>query len=436
MSSQRRTRATVRIQRLGAEQELVWSAPVWVQSKVIPVDASENGCRWESEEGGKLSFEVSDDWSSGFYRVTMSAPYDGSRERHGEAFFVVRSMNPGRKSRILLILSTNTYFSYNNFGAADGSGIVTTRGSFYDQARIASFRRPLPLGFLSPYECRTSEAPSRHQRYAGWDKWEWPFVLWAEREGIALDYATNEDLERSPDLLSSYRLVLSVGHDEYWSEGMRSTLDRYIRRGGNVAFFSGNVCYRKVTLDVPESRLFLEGDMDGTALWSHHKGPHRPENRLTGVSFCYGALNPAPVPYTIYQPEHWVFDGIWPGGGRRNEFPQAGCIGYECDGCDLEWVSGVPIASHRDGTPENFRILGLARGRMPDYESAVHSKALFGLDEGVTPWGNDLRQGAAVLGLWTQEGTVLTVGCTEWARHLEDPIVAQITRNIIRRLSQ
>ena len=99
-------------------------------------------------------------------------------------------------------------------------------------------------------------------------------------------------------------------------------------------------------------------------------------------------------------------------------------------------MNGVPIATHRDGTPENFRVLGLAAERMPEYEATVHSKALFGLDDGFTPWGRDLRQGAAVLGLWSQGGTVLTVGCTEWARHLEDPIVAQVTRNIVRRLAQ
>jgi hypothetical protein len=66
----------------------------------------------------------------------------------------------------------------------------------------------------------------------GRDKWEWPFVQWAEREGIALEYATNEDLERNPDLLSSYRLVVSVGHDEYWSVGMRNAFESYIHKGG------------------------------------------------------------------------------------------------------------------------------------------------------------------------------------------------------------
>ena len=111
--------------------------------------------------------------------------------------------------------------------------------------------------------------------------------------------------------------------------------------------------------------------MDGRALWSHRQGSNRPENLLTGVSFCYGAIHPDPIPYTIYHPQHWLFDGLWPGGGKPKQFPQVGCIGYECDGCDFEWVNGVPVASHRDSTPGNFQILGLAPGRMREYEAVV-----------------------------------------------------------------
>ncbi len=436
LSSASRSRATVTIHRLGAEAESVWTAPVWVKPIAIPSDASERGCGWDHEEDSGIAFELPSAWSTGFYRVTISTPSHTDRKRLGQAFFVIRSSTPGNRSKILLVLATNTYFAYNNYGWRHPSKGTSTKGGFYTQSPHASFLRPLPLGFISPYECATNEESSLFHRFAGWDKWEEPFVMWAERNGIALEYATNEDLERYPDLLKSYRLILSVGHDEYWSEGMRNALEQYIMSGGNVAFFSGNVCYRKVHLDLIASRMNLIGDMDGDALWSHRQGPNRPENQLTGVSFCHGALNPQPVPYTIYQPNHWVFDGLWPSGGIRKSFPQVGCIGFECDGCDVEWVRGIPVASHRDGTPKGFEVLGFAPGRMPDYEATVHSKALYGLEHGFTPWGRDLRDGGAVLGLWTNGGTVFTVGCTEWARHLADPIVAQITRNVIRRLAE
>ena len=32
-------------------------------------------------------------------------------------------------------------------------------------------------------------------------------------------------------------------------------------------------------------------------------------------------------------------------------------VGYECDGCELEWKEGLPYPTHRDGTPETFEVL-------------------------------------------------------------------------------
>jgi hypothetical protein len=48
------------------------------------------------------------------------------------------------------------------------------------------------------------------------------------------------------------------------------------------------------------------------------------------------------------------------------------------------------------------------------------------------------QPGAAVLGVYTRGGTVVTTGCTEWVRGLEgrDPAVERITRNVLDRLSR
>lgn len=436
LSAHRRTEASLIVQRVGAETLTVKTFSVHVGPKPIPRDASERGCGWDEEGRGDIEYEVPAEWSPGLYRVSMSDMGDDRRPSGGEAFFVVRDAVPGKRSKVLLVLATNTYCAYNNYGSRRDGRDLSTKGSFYEKARQASFLRPLPRGFLSTYDCGAGRPISRQQRYAGWDKWEWPFVQWAERQGYALEYATSEDLDREPDLLKAYRLVLSVGHDEYWSAGMRAAMEDYAQSGGNAVFLSGNVCYRKVGYDRAGSRLTLEGEMDGDALWSHRLGPNRSENRLTGVSFCYGALNPEPVPYRVYRPDHWLFQGLWTTGRKSGELPLLGRIGYECDGCDIEWSNGLPIASGRDGTPESFQILALAPGRMPDYEATVHSNALFNRPDGFTPWGKDLRRGAAVMGLWHAGGTVLTVGCTEWARQLHDPMVAHVTRNILQRLSR
>lgn len=48
------------------------------------------------------------------------------------------------------------------------------------------------------------------------------------------------------------------------------------------------------------------------------------------------------------------------------------------------------------------------------------------------------RVGAAVLGIYTQGGTVVTAGSTDWAHGLRGnhPAVLKITRNVLNRLSK
>src|SRR5207302_6193069 len=156
-------------------------------------------------------------WKTGYYTGQLEATVAGKVVR-SELFFVVRTAHPGRDSKVLLQLATNTYNAYCNWG---GWSLYAYNGRNKVQGRRVSFDRPIAGQFAT---------------------WELPFVRWAERSGYVLDYAVNSDLEFHPELLKHYQLVLSVGHDEYWSAPMRDHLEKFITGGGNVAFFSGNVC--------------------------------------------------------------------------------------------------------------------------------------------------------------------------------------------------
>src|SRR5207248_1917281 len=70
-----------------------------------------------------------------------------------------------------------------------------------------------------------------------------------QRLGRAVDIAISTDLDARPDLLQDRRLLVSVGHDEYWSWGMRDRLDAFTAAGGNAAIFGGNTCCWQVRFD-------------------------------------------------------------------------------------------------------------------------------------------------------------------------------------------
>ena len=96
------TDVEIEIARIGAETEVVWSKKqIPVGEHAVPKNASSHGCEWPSA----LAVKIPASWTSGCYEA---------RARSGETvsnrmFFVVRSSHPGRDTKILLQLATNTY---------------------------------------------------------------------------------------------------------------------------------------------------------------------------------------------------------------------------------------------------------------------------------------------------------------------------------------
>ncbi|MCH2201291.1 MAG: hypothetical protein MK102_04950 [Fuerstiella sp.] len=432
-------RYSIEIARIGARRKTVWTKDNITGSRYdTPENASTHGCGWPVS----LRIRLPNEWKSGYYSITLKTENADGQLILGEAFFVLRSAAPGRNTQILLQLTTNTYNAYNNWGGP----CLYESGPRPLQGDRVSFQRPMARGFLTK-----PDAPhSRWAPYAGWHNWEREFTEWAEREGYQLDYAVNADLEQQPELLKNYRLVLSVGHDEYWSAPMRDQLEAFIARGGNVAFFSGNVCYWQVRMEDDGNAMvgykfnyeqdpYFEAKQYRhlSTLWSNQL-VDRPENELTGVSFNYGGYHRfGSVPlgaggYTIHRPEHWIFEGTELRWGDLLG-AQHKIVGYECDGCEFVLENGLPVPTHRDRTPEGFEILASAPARLWDGDLEFASKSLFGDAEQT----HRVMRGSATMGIYTLGGTVFTTGCTEWSRGLagNDPLVQQITRNVLDRLS-
>jgi hypothetical protein len=459
---------SVEVVRDGLEPEVVWrTADVAASRLPVPGDAPEAGCGWPVA----ITVPVDRAWRSGVYLVRV-VPAGETVAEPPTGFFVVRTATPSPDG-ILLVLAITTWNAYNDVGGRN----------FYTGAVVLSFERPLCAGMLAK-PAGTGErvatlepgtGPAAFTQYtaqhglamwhgmAGWAAWERRFLHWAEAAGYRVDVASSLDLERDPGLLAPYRLYLSVGHDEYWSAGMRDAVEGFVARGGNVAFFSGNTCYWQIRLEdtreVCFKHRFREDPVHGTdrgaattTIWSD-PALARPENRLTGVSFTRGGYSRTAfsVPagsggYEVHRPDHWLFDGT---GLRRGDQLGAAAVvvGYECDGCDVALADGLPVATGADGTPRTFEILATApatpfdRHTTPlplapgaEYELEFHARMLLGNDGPASC--ERLRHGRAVLGTYVRGGTVVTTGCTDWAYGLADPAVSRITRTVLDRLGR
>jgi len=483
LSSPRGLPVTVEVARVGAERTVVFhDAAVPAGFLEVPPGAAANGCDWPAA----LTLTVADDWRSGYYEVVLEVDLDG-RRRRSHAFFVVRPAPTHTPGDALLALSTNTWYAYNDFGGP----------SLYTGGTQSALQRPMAPGFLykPPGHGRrvtTVHTPdpqmAAHVGYlqlnhlsgwagsAGWPDWELPFVQWAEREGYRIDVVANAALEDHPDLLSGgrYPLYLSVGHDEYWSAGMRDTVEAFIARGGNAAFLSGNTAFWQVRMEdrTPEGPAttmvgykgrFKQDPVFGTdrqpeltSIWSDHL-IGRPENHMTGVSFTRGGyhrigkrVTRGAGGYTVHRADHWLFDGTGLGYGDVLG-ADAVVVGYECDGCAFTVRDGLPYPTGDDGTPANFEILATApaahftrttatRPPAPNEPSEIEfiASRVFGSHEPEDV--ERIAHGHAVLGSYVSPGggTVVTSGSTDWAHGLaaRDPDVERITHNLLRRLGK
>ena len=484
--SSRSPSVTASVARVGHERVEVWRGDgIVIGEHPYPDDAYASGCGWPVA----FTIDVDPGWSSGFYEVSLHAEGEDGEAATSEAFFVVRPSAPSSADGIL-VLATNTYNAYNQWGGK----------CMYSGATKLSFDRPLERGYLRrpawpdevPYDGRvlslTDEPDEEHvqlQEYlaefdyplwcasGGWHTWEGRFVRWAEGAGMTLDFAVNSDLQFHPEVLDGQRLMLSVGHDEYWSAGMRDRADAFVEAGGSWAIFSGNTCFWQVRYeDDGRTMVCYKGTAQSddpvfgtddhkslTTMWSL-PSIGRPEAETTGLSFTRGGyarvgkVTPrSSGGYSIHRPDHPVFEGTNLRYGDELGMP-AKIVGYEVDGCELTMLNGDPVPTYNDGTPAGLEVLATAPARLisitPTYCEAPPALwadpeppgDLEGVAAGLFGSASPeniarIAHGHAVVGTFTKgKGRVFNAGCTDWSYGLDiDPLVQQVTRNVIRWLT-
>ena len=371
-------------------------------------------------------YSVPRDWVSGAY-IAVFVPVPGPAadhratpsDREAAALFLVKGTEANR--HILYKLPLFTYHAYNELG--DPRGSLYTGG----YAKLTLHRpgggvggRPWDYNFPDCYD-----PSSPRQTFWHWDA---PFVRWLERRRLAVDYCTDLDIhENLGNFLGTYRLLLSVGHDEYWSEPMRWNVEAFIENGGNVAFFGGNTCWWRVHLVDGSTALVcdkskLPGDDQKRDQWFNFD----PENRLTGVSTRNGGGHwwgeREAIGYTVQHADHWIFEGT---GLRDGDIfgTDHALVGYECDGAAIAArpdERGFAVPRYDDGTPESFMILGTGR-----------IGAKWAQDPNDFPGGR-----TATMGIYANNGVVFNAATTDWPRVLAsgERHVDRITENILSSL--
>lgn len=448
-----------------------------------PPKAYRSGCNWNPI----VSWTIPDNARSGGYVVSFRITGRDGQAIEQQAFFIVRGGQ--RKSSIVLIAATATWNAYNDWGGANHyEGIDGENGDQFSP--VLSMRRPWARGLIwlpegaprIPHHGLGANAVPRYPNFeyalaqgfgkyyaaAGWASYERHFVRWAEQNDISVDVICQTDLHRDPDCLNRYKCAAIVGHDEYWSRDMREHLDAWVEKGGNVARFGANyfwqirlegdlstqVCYKYCAEDADPLRGSDQAHLITTS-WEHPlvNFPGASTMGLNGTHGVYvgvGGLMPrGQTGFTVYRPEHWVFEGadVYFGDMLGAD---AGIYGYEVDGVDFSFVEGRPVPTHSDGAPQSLKILAMGPAALVEedhshpgtnlYAGPADAEFVAATRHGeVTPKTvEQVRYGAGMMAIFQRgEGEVFNAASCEWVMGLvrRDVSTERITRNVLLRFS-
>jgi N,N-dimethylformamidase beta subunit-like, C-terminal len=280
----------------GTGARLVWTSPV-VSAVDQPKPQLDATTRTWSASNWTPSLTLStDDWPPGVYVLKLQAT-------NGTANLVPLTVRPPATRDAVVIMNGNTTWqAYNRWG---GTSLYRGPTGFADRAYAVSLDRPIDYG-LGTGDFWGNEAPLGRL---------------AEKLGLPVAYVTNTDLHADPRLLDGARAVISLGHDEYYSQAMWDALvAARDQQGTNVAFLGANAMYRHIRLgptSIGPNRLetdYKDASLDpvaktnpaeATSQWRQPPVP-RPESVVTGV---YYQCNPVKANMVVAQPDSWLLAG-------------------------------------------------------------------------------------------------------------------------------
>ncbi|MBC7947360.1 MAG: DUF4082 domain-containing protein [Chitinophagaceae bacterium] len=254
--------------------------------------------------------------------------------------FVVR--DDASTADILLKTSDATWQAYNVYGG----------NSSYVGATSFPNGHAVKLSYNRPFITRNGGGGG-----SAMEDWfmnaEYPMIRFLERNGYNIAYTTDVDMDRDATIITpaKHKIIISSGHDEYWSGAERTKFENARNAGVHLAFFSGNevywktrwednrrtlVCYKEGTVGENVCGSKCDPSAEWTGLWREGcafpgGGACKPENALTGQISWSDQTSAIRVPAAFKDLRFWRNTSVAAlATGGTAVFP-TGTLGYEWD---------------------------------------------------------------------------------------------------------
>ena len=298
-----------------------------------------------------MPVSVTADWPPGDYLFKLESS-------QGWDTYVPLTVRDDRsRSPILVVNAVTTWQAYNLWGGYD---LYAGPHGAADRAKVVSFDRPYRLGDGSGDFLGNEEK----------------LVKLVERDGLDVAYTTDVDLGRRAPTLLQHRVIVSLGHDEYWSTAMRDNVTAARDHGVNLVVLGANAIFRHIRLEpsplgadrrevnyrvAKDDPLVATDPAEVTVSW-RDPPVSKPESSLLGEMY---ECNPVDADMVVTDPGAWVFAGAGIGPGQH----LAHLVGSEYDrwsptdgGPPVEVLANSPVVCHGRPSVANFTYSVAASG--------------------------------------------------------------------------
>ena len=239
-----------------------------LKSSVYP-QKNTNPEPWKNGFNYKLTSEIDlRKFKPGFYQIEKLIS------------FLVKSVD--KKRKITIVYPSNTLNAYSNSG---GKSLYKSNSTDKESDSVVSFLRP-----MNTFTVSGNSTNFNVDLHVGIYKWLNENLLVND----LTNYICDIDLENKT-ILDNSKLLIIVGHSEYWTRNARRNFDEFIMKGNNALVMSGNTKWWQVRFKNDNQQLInyksysdpVQVDSMKTIEWYKDELEY-PIESSTGLNFNYG----------------------------------------------------------------------------------------------------------------------------------------------------
>lgn len=267
--------------------EIFLSSECKINKQKTPILSFAEGCDW------KVSFKIDLD------RLKLEPDLYIIRCKQNDDLFFIPFvlLNMGEKKNIVVVVNTNTWNAYNEYGGGSFYWINGARNvgfideisnSIYNKSEngmdssdipresaVVSFDRPFTrIDYDIKCNLKVEKFKSKKNEQANHLFYGETFLwFWLKKHNYDFDFLTDQDIENY-DLLKDRKIIMLNCHPEYWSHKMYYNLLKLFHEfHTNLIYLGGNGIWRKVYFNQEKNRIEKMGYPYHNKFLNNYKNP-------------------------------------------------------------------------------------------------------------------------------------------------------------------